>query len=1227
MTQNNDFQNLHLNSNLNENLWVILKSFFFEKGLVRHQIDSFNDFIQNNMQEIVDDMPPVIANIPVKKNLFGSEKIIENKIVIRFGQLHLSKPTFVEDDGIAHTLLPKEARLRGLSYSSPLYCDVSTTKLNIYAIGDKKQEVPYSRSIEKILIGRIPIMVKSRFCILEKLLPRALLKFGECLADPGGYFIINGSEKVIVAQEQLSWNHVYVFKKTENRKSVSKLKYYSREGALFFAECRSVAEFGKWSPSLLTVKICLEEFKKKKQTQKKKNENLILPLYFSGGLYLRAMLPYFRKDIPVSWIFKALGFENEHEILEHICYKDYDEFLIESARYSLEDDRLEAINSFSKNCPIMDQETALAAIGQHVSKGNQGVRIRFAYEILQKEFLPHVGIGQGFELRKGYFFGYMINKLLSTQIGKRKTDDRDHYGNKRLDTTGPLLGVLFRQLLSKVLKDLRVSLQKKYIQSSHQNEIVDLFKSSFLTTGLQYALSTGNWGSDKQALKTGVSQVLNRLSYLSTLSHLRRLSSSSGKNTKLTKPRHLHNTQWGLICPSETPEGHSCGLVKNLAITALITTGSITNQIIDLLEEIGTKGLGDYGYDKNIENFKIFVNGSWVGTHIDPVKIVQNLKYSRKKRIIKEEISISLDIDNKEVRIFSDSGRIARPLLVFKNQQTITNFSRLKKDEQTGSMFQKLIGTQFQNEISFCDLLKEGILEIIDAEEEETCLIAMNLEEAIFQYSGNSRIKFSHCELHPSCILGVCASMIPFPDHNQSPRNTYQSAMGKQAIGINCSNFNLRMDTMCHLLYYPQKPLVITRSLNFLNIDKFPNGINAIVAIACYGGYNQEDSIVLSQDAVDRGIFRSFFYRTYKDEEKNKFGGRMENFEIPNKEECTGLRLGCYEKLDYDGLICEGTKVSGDDIIIGKTTPCEIGKLKTSYSSIQRSYKNKKDASVAVKSFESGIVDKVMIGKTEYGTKMVKIRIRSVRIPQVGDKFASRHGQKGIVGMLYKQSDLPFTEDGIVPDIIMNPHAIPSRMTIGHLLETLLSKVSALEGLIGDGTPFCNLKVKTVSDRLEKLEYNKYGWEIMYNGFTGEKIRSPIFIGPTYYQRLKHMVDDKIHSRARGPVQILTRQPSEGRSRDGGLRFGEMERDCMISHGSAIFLKDRLMDQSDAFEIFVCDLCGFLAIGNRKQNIFECKNCDNTVSISLIRIPYACKLLFQELMAMAISPRIISGNF
>jgi DNA-directed RNA polymerase II subunit RPB2 len=487
-------------------------------------------------------------------------------------------------------------------------------------------------------------------------------------------------------------------------------------------------------------------------------------------------------------------------------------------------------------------------------------------------------------------------------------------------------------------------------------------------------------------------------------------------------------------------------------------------------------------------------------------------------------------------------------------------------------------------------------------------------------------IDYTHCEIHPAMILGVCGSFIPFPDHNQSPRNTYQAAMGKQAIGIYSLNFLQRMDTMAHILYYPQKPLVVTRTMDFLNYKDFPNGINAIVAIASYGGYNQEDSLIMSQDSVDRGLFRSIFYRCYKDDEKNKFGGQKEKFEIPKYKECVGCKTASYEKLDLDGLISEGIKVSGDDIIIGKTVPFDFQKIKSSLNPIEMPYKYKKDSSTSVRSFESGIIDRVMIGTTELGTKLVKIRIRSVRIPQIGDKFASRHGQKGIVGMLYKNVDLPFTIDGIIPDLIMNPHAIPSRMTIGHLLECILSKVSALGGFEGDGSPFTNITAEKISNQLSHYNFEKHGWEIMANGETGELLNSMIFIGPTYYQRLKHMVDDKIHSRARGPVQILTRQPVEGRSRDGGLRFGEMERDCMVSHGAAIFLKDRLMDQSDAYSIFVCDLCGLIAIANQKKGIFECRSCSNKNYISLIKIPYACKLLFQELMALSIGPRMIPGS-
>ncbi|ABW97896.1 rpb2 (nucleomorph) [Hemiselmis andersenii] len=1209
-----------------DDMWIILESFFKENNLVRQQLDSFNEFIQNTMQDIIDDIPPIVIKTEFDK-FKSSETKKSLKLILRFGQLHLSKPTFIEENGTTHTLLPNEARLRNLTYSSPLYCDISTITLNITEelTGEIKENF-LKDDHQKILLGRIPIMVKSRFCVLDKLLPMDLIRIGECPIDPGGYFIINGSEKVIVGQEQLAWNYVYIFSKKETTKNSSKLYFYTKKNLLYFAECRSVAEFGRWSPSLLTVKVCITVFPKKNKINKQSSSSTNSALHFYGGLYLRAILPLFKKDIPVTWIFKALGFENETEILRHICYNDEDEELIESIRYSLEDDKLMASETFSNISSILDQETALAAIGQHISRGAQSLRIKHAYETLQKEFLPHVGIGQGFELRKGFFFGYIINKLMATQIGKRATDDRDHYGHKRLDVAGPLLSVLFRQLLGKVIKDLRTSLQRKSNLGKNFNQISDFIKPSFLTTGIQYALATGNWGTDKQASRTGVSQVLNRLSFSSTLSHLRRLNSPSGKDGNLTKPRQLHNSHWGLICPAETPEGHSCGLVRNLALSAFVTIGSSTLPIMEFLEEFKIENLSDVKLEKLKFSYKIFVNGCWIGIHDKPLNLVKNLRKGRRLGFLREEISISFDIKEKEIRISTDSGRICRPLIVLNEKLSKnTNGTEIKTFLP---LLKKSHLSKIKNDpsFSFHDLLKEGIVEFIDAEEEEICLISMFLKETFQKKFRSLNIEYTHCEIHPSLILGVCGSFIPFSDHNQSPRNTYQAAMGKQAIGINSLNFQFRMDTMAHILYYPQTPLVVTRAMKFMNYKNFPNGINSIVAIACYGGYNQEDSIIMSQDAIDRGLFRSVFYRCYRDEEKTKFGGLKEIFEIPKFEDCIGCKTGSYQKLDLDGLVSEGTRVSGDDIIIGKTVPYDFSKIKSSLAPLEKTLKFKKDASTAARSFESGVVDKVMIGTSDLGTKLVKIRIRSVRIPQIGDKFASRHGQKGIVGMLYKQVDLPFTKDGIIPDIIMNPHAIPSRMTIGHLLEGLLSKVSALGGMEGDGSPFCNITVEKISKKLESLNFEKNGWEIMRNGETGNNLNAMIFIGPTYYQRLKHMVDDKIHSRARGPVQILTRQPVEGRSRDGGLRFGEMERDCMMSHGASIFLKDRLMDQSDAFSIFLCDLCGLIAIANPKKRIFECRSCLNRNSISLVKIPYACKLLFQELMAMAIAPRMIPGS-
>jgi DNA-directed RNA polymerase II subunit RPB2 len=493
-------------------------------------------------------------------------------------------------------------------------------------------------------------------------------------------------------------------------------------------------------------------------------------------------------------------------------------------------------------------------------------------------------------------------------------------------------------------------------------------------------------------------------------------------------------------------------------------------------------------------------------------------------------------------------------------------------------------------------LIKNGVIEYLDAEEEETSMIAMTpelLDEHNQLHAGipaeqeesedlfkrikerpNPTVKeYTHCEIHPSMLLGICASIIPFPDHNQSPRNCYQSAMGKQAMGICLTNYDLRMDTMNNVLYYPQKPLATTRSMEYLKFRELPAGQNAIVAIACYSGYNQEDSVIMNQSSIDRGLFRSLFYRAYTDTQKKVGINYLEQFEKPSRIDTLRLKHGTYDKLDDDGIISPGIRVSGEDIIIGKTAPIEADNEELGQRTKMH---NKRDASTALRITESGIIDQVLLTSNLEGLRFVKVRTRTTKVPQLGDKFASRHGQKGTVGITFRQEDMPFTREGIIPDIIINPHAIPSRMTVAHLVECLLSKVGALRGCEGDATPFTDVTVTSVSNLLRQCGYQSRGFEVMYNGHTGKKLRTQIFLGPTYYQRLRHMVDDKIHARARGPVQILTRQPLEGRARDGGLRFGEMERDCMISHGAAAFLKERLFEVSDAYRIHICEICGLM---------------------------------------------------
>ncbi|KAH9885640.1 DNA-dependent RNA polymerase 2 rpb140 [Xylariomycetidae sp. FL2044] len=1235
-----------------EDCWTVIGSYFETKSLVSQQIDSFNDFQETTIQELLEEYSQISIDQHNPVSVDSREGLTSRRYEIKFGNVTISRPVVSEGDNTSNPLLPYECRDRNLTYASPVYAKVSSKISSCYEEPvplhemDDDQREEYAKTQEQpvrytwveeentmqgpssdkskpdmVFIGKLPVMVRSRACHLSREPEDDLFLLNECPYDQGGYFIINGSEKVLIAQERSAANIVQVFKKAAP-------SAYS-----YTAEIRSALEKGSRLISSLQLK-----------------------LYTKGdssrggyGQTIHTTLPYVKSDLPIAIVFRALGVVSDEEILNHICYDRKDSQMLEMLRPCIEE-------AFC----IQDREVALDYIGK---RGNQNTgqnrdrRIRAAKDILQKETLPHISQGEGCETRKAFFLGYMVHKLLQCALGRRDTDDRDHFGKKRLDLAGPLLAKLFRNICRKLNNDVSQNL-KRCVEQNKQFAIELAVKPGILTNGLKYSLATGNWGDQKKAMSStaGVSQVLNRYTFASTLSHLRRTNTPIGRDGKLAKPRQLHNTHWGLVCPAETPEGQACGLVKNLSLMCTISVGTSTEPIIDYMITRNMEVLEEYEPMRYPNATKIFLNGSWIGVHQDPKSLVKDVQELRRSNQIPAEVSLVRDIRDREFKIFSDAGRVMRPLFVVQQEEDTNKGLEKGSLVLTKDMVRRLemdstLPPESDEYFGWQGLVNEGVIEYLDAEEEETAMICMTPEdletyrltkgktdqekEAVPDTGDdpNKRLKtrmnptthmYTHCEIHPSMLLGICASIIPFPDHNQSPRNTYQSAMGKQAMGFFLTNYSRRMDTMANILYYPQKPLGTTRSMEFLKFRELPAGQNAIVAILCYSGYNQEDSVIMNQSSIDRGIFRSLFFRAYVDQEKRVGINTVETFEKPFRSDTLRLKQGTYDKLDDDGIIAPGMRVSGEDIIIGKTSPInpeneEMGQRTKVHV--------KRDASTPLRSTESGIVDNVIVTTNADGLRFVKVRVRTTKIPQIGDKFASRHGQKGTIGVTYRQEDMPFTREGIVPDIIINPHAIPSRMTIAHLIECLLSKVSTLKGMEGDATPFTDVTVDSVSSLLREHGYQSRGFEIMYHGHTGKKLRSQVFFGPTYYQRLRHMVDDKIHARARGPVQIMTRQPVEGRARDGGLRFGEMERDCMIAHGAAAFLKERLFEVSDAFRVHVCEICGLMTpVAQLGPQSFACRPCKNKTRIAQIQIPYAAKLLFQELQAMNIASRMFTDR-
>jgi DNA-directed RNA polymerase II subunit RPB2 len=1240
--------NIELNSlEFEKYTWEIIKKYFDQdngKYIINHILSSYNDFVFRKIDDIIDGFNP----INIQYNYVEDKDIFQYNIKLNILNPRISKPMTQEKNGTIKIMTPNEARQRNFCYSGNLCVDLEI-EIEYYNINDNntnedvnedinedineninednkkdnKNEtnnnldnidiIIKKKIIQNINLGKIPIMVNSKYCVLNN--PNLNLNNNsECKYDLGGYFIINGNEKVVISQDRIAGNKTYVFKDTKSTT-------YS-----YIAEIRSVPE-NIFSPQKLTIL--------KLSTQ----EN-------SYGKTIKGVIHHIKYDIPIFILFRALGIESDKEIIKYILF-DLDnknnKILINNLKGCVEESNY-----------YLTQFSALEYISKYLSitgyskeyLSNKTHKIKIIKNILKNDFLPHVS--QCYK-KKAIYLGYMIRKLILCSLNIIKLDDRDSYINKRIDTPGIMMSNLFRQYYGKLIKDMKIIINKEYSVGSwkvnndfiniiNKNNIYKILKSSIIEGGFKYSLATGNWGIKNQTNKSkqGVAQVLNRLTFISTLSHLRRVNTPMEKNGKLIHPRKLHTTQWGYICPSETPEGASIGLVKNLSMISTITCSSDSCHIRELLNknkdivklnyilEISNKTKSNQEFKNLFKYCKIKINGDLIGYCKNSLEIYNLLKYYKRNGIIHIHTSISWIYKENIILINTEAGRCVRPLYVLenKNNKTILRFNK------------KIVCDILNKKYDFDNLIynsndekDKSIIEFIDAEESNNTLIAINHKDIKKGFKQNMYPKkYKYLEIHPSLTLGLCASNIPFPDHNQAPRNTYQSAMSKQAIGVYMSNFRNRMDTLANILNYPQVPLVRTRISDITNCNNLPYGNNVIVAIACFTGFNQEDSIMINKSAVHRGFFNSTFYRTYKDQcNKNHSTGEEENYCIPDKDNTKGIKPFNYNKLNENGFVEENIYVENSDIIIGKTMHDKSSEL--------HKYK---DNSVYLKQNEYGFIDKNFANDKYFkninndGYKFSKIKIRNIRIPTIGDKMSSRHGQKGIIGMVYNQEDMPFTKDGIVPDIIVNPHAIPSRMTIAQLIECIMSKLCLNIGKRGYSTSFMyknkNEKQDEIASLLSDYGYDKHGNEIMYNPRTGEQIDTPIFIGPTYYQRLKHMVHDKIHSRsANGPIILLTRQPAEGRAREGGLRLGEMEVECNWGHGTLHFLKERLMECSDNYRMFICKKCKNVANVNTSRKIYICYNCDNRIDFSQIRIPYACKLLLQEIAAMSINTKFITN--
>ena len=1093
--------NVQISADPLDEKWRLLPKFLEVRGLVRQHTDSFNHFIDEGIKKILE------ANREVRCEADPSW-------FLRYLDIRVGKPELEEGFNQAKITTPQECRLRDVSYCAAITVDIE------YMRG--QQRVVRSN----LTIGKMPIMLRSKNCTLYGKSYDELIRCKECPYDSGGYFIINGSEKVILIHEQLSRNRILI-----------------EEGPV----CQVTSS----------------------TAERKSRTNL---LFNRKGQILMKHNSFVDEGIPLFVVFKAFGFESEAEVVELICgtFKENGEVDTSCLMPSLEDVHKREVWTVNQALAYMASKLKSKLPFAGGDKGTLGFKsaTEIVRDLLNTTVLAHVPV-ENFNFRiKGIYLAQMVRRLILALKNPEYIDDRDYYGNKRLELAGSLVGILFEDLFKRFNSELKIIADKNIPKvKAAQFDVTKHMRQDLITSGLIQAISTGNWTLKRFKMeRVGVSQVLSRLSYISALGMMTRINSQFEKTRKTSGPRSLQASQWGLVCPCDTPEGESCGLIKNLALMTHITTDVDEDRIVQLCLSSGSVqdiAFAESGAQIN-RDFLVFVNGLIIGTVSVPQRLVSILRNFRRRRLISEFVSISVNSLHRSVYVATDGGRLCRPYIIVNPSNGLTNITN---EDMEGLA---------KGTLQFQDFIDNGLVEYLDVNEASDVHIALTPDLITVG-------KTTHLEIEAFTLLGVCAGIIPFPHNNQSPRNTYQCAMGKQAMGTIGLNQRERIDTLMYLVAYPQKPMVTTKAIELIHFDEMPAGQNAIVAVMSYSGFDIEDATVVNRASLDRGYGRCIVYRNQKCFLKKypTLSNTSDKLMGPMVEQETRRPVFKHAVLDAEGLAAPGEIIESRQVMVNKWSPT-LAIPDPENASVQAGEEIPKDevtfkeTAITYRGLEKSVIEKVLITANTEESFLIKLLLRQMRRPEVGDKFSSRHGQKGVIGLIVPQEDLPFAFNGVVPDMIMNPHGFPSRMTVGKLKELVAGKSGVLDGKFAYGTAFGGTTIEEMTEIMVRKGYNYHGKEILTSGITGEPLSAYIFFGPIYYQKLKHMVMDKVHGRSRGPRAVLTRQPTEGRARDGGLRLGEMERDCLIGHGVSLLLLERLMISSDVFKVEVCTKCGQL---------------------------------------------------